>query len=78
LLVSLSGKNSAMAINIAFLNHYFDELGVPDSPRNLNSPNCRMRTRLAGGVEGIPRDCLGILQRAISSASSSPERTSRR
>jgi hypothetical protein len=35
----------------------------PDSPRNLNSPNRRMRTRLSGGVAGVPRDFLGPLCR---------------
>jgi retron-type reverse transcriptase len=32
-------------------------------PRNLNSPNRRMRTRLSGGVAGVPGDCPGPLCR---------------
>ena len=35
----------------------------PGSPRNLNSPNRPVRTRMPGGVAGDPRDCLGPLCR---------------
>src|SRR5690606_20279159 len=31
--------------------------GFPDSPRDLNSSNRRMRTRLSGGVAGVLGDC---------------------
>jgi retron-type reverse transcriptase len=31
----------------------------PGSPRDLNTPNRRMRTRSSGGVAGVPGDCLG-------------------
>jgi hypothetical protein len=30
---------------------YYDEAGVPRLARNLNNSNCRMRTRMSGGVE---------------------------
>ena len=47
-------RNSAMAINIAFPTRYFDELGLPGSPRDLNLSNRPVRTRMPGGVAGEP------------------------
>src|SRR5690606_22619172 len=37
--------------------------GSPGSPRDLNSSNRPVRTRMPGGVAGVPRDYLGPLCR---------------
>ena len=59
-LVALSGSSTgawrastSKAINFAFPNAYFDELGLPRlAPRLLNPPNRRIRNRTYGGVGG--------------------------
>ena len=59
-LVALSGSSTgawrastSKAINFAFPNAYFDELGLPRlAPRLLNPPNRRIRNRTYGGVRG--------------------------
>src|SRR5206468_2465246 len=45
--------STAKAINFAFPNAYFDELGLPRlATRRLNPPNRRIRNRTYGGVGG--------------------------
>jgi group II intron reverse transcriptase/maturase len=63
-------RNSGMLIHIALPNSYFDELGAtstswacPGSPRDLNSSNRPVRTRMPGGVAGVPGDHPGPLCR---------------
>lgn len=47
-----SWSNSTIVINVALPTLYFDELVYPDSPRNLNSSNGPVRTRMPGSVAG--------------------------
>jgi RNA-directed DNA polymerase len=45
--------STAKALNFAFPNAYFDELGLPRlAARRLNPPNRRIRNRMYGGVGG--------------------------
>ena len=52
-------RNSAILIHVALPNSYFDHLGIPPIGRvTSNSSNRPVRTRMPGGVAGVPSEII--------------------